>query len=57
MDSDQNRIDVEEIVGGQDATLGQFPWQVLWTNKGNVYCGGSIYNESTIITAAHCCKV
>ena len=46
-----------KIVGGEDAELGQFPHQVLWAYNGNVFCGGSIYNTSTIITAAHCCKV
>ena len=51
------------IVGGEDAVLGQFPYQVLWagTPVGPqfklVVCGGSIYNEVTIITAAHCCKL
>ena len=45
------------IVGGEDAVLGQFPHQVLWAYNSNVFCGGSIYNEVTIITAAHCCKV
>ena len=45
-----------KIVGGEDAVLGQFPQQVLWAYNGNVFCGGSIYNESTIITAAHCCE-
>ena len=48
-------IDVK-IVNGEDATLGQFPHQVLWMYAGNVFCGGSIYNEIVIITAAHCCK-
>ena len=47
----------DRIVGGQDAVVGQFPWQVLWTNDFMIYCGGTIFNESTIITAAHCCKV
>ena len=47
----------DKIVGGQDAVVGQFPWQVLWTNDYMIYCGGTIFNESTIITAAHCCKV
>ena len=46
-----------KIVNGEDAVLGQFPYQVLWAYEGNVLCGGSIYNKSTIITAAHCCKV
>ena len=50
------------IVGGEDAVLGQFPHQVLWayfelnSHWSYVFCGGSIYNESTIITAAHCCE-
>ena len=43
--------------------LGQFPNQVLWAtpiwlgsySNRTVFCGGSIYNTSTIITAAHCC--
>ena len=55
----------EKIIGGQDATQGQFPYQVSWCEDvypllGPAYCftncGGSIYNELTIITAAHCCE-
>ena len=47
----------DRIVNGEDAKLGQFPHQVLWASDsyGSVFCGGSIYNKSTIITAAHCC--
>ena len=47
-----------KIVGGEDAVLGQFPHQILWAygDYDNVFCGGSIYNKFTIITAAHCCK-
>jgi secreted trypsin-like serine protease len=46
------------IIGGEDAELGQFPHQVLWAHGVNGYgiCGGSIYNDLTIITAAHCCR-
>ena len=29
--------------------------QVLWTHKSHIFCGGSIYNQNTIITAGHCC--
>ena len=29
--------------------------QVLWTHKSHIFCGGSIYNPNTIITAGHCC--
>ena len=54
--SNGNRIADIKIVGGEDAVLGQFPHQVLWAYNDNVFCGGSIYNKSTIITAAHCCE-
>ena len=54
--SNGNPTNDDRIVNGEDAELGQFPHQVLWTLTGNVMCGGSIYNKSTIITAAHCCK-
>ena len=52
----EENVGDDKIVGGEDAVLGQFPHQVLWTRYGSVMCGGSIYNKSTIITAAHCCK-
>ena len=49
----------DKIVNGQDATQGQFPYQVSWCFDNDVYCfnfcGGSIFTETTIITAAHCC--
>ena len=49
----------DRIVNGQDATQGQFPYQVSWCFDNDVYCfnlcGGSIFTETTIITAAHCC--
>ena len=51
-----------KILNGQDAEQGQFPYQVYWcyddsdgTNGCINHCGGSIYNDKTIITAAHCC--
>ena len=48
----------ERVVKGENATQGQFPYQVAWcfdVNCQNV-CGGSIFNETTVITAAHCCE-
>ena len=57
--NDARKIINEKIVNGEDAVLGQFPYQVLWAMESNgdfyVNCGGSIYNKSTIITAGHCC--
>ena len=59
-DSYGRNTDNIKIVNGEDAVEGQFPYQVLWAIESHEYyfvdCGGSIYNESTIITAAHCCK-
>jgi secreted trypsin-like serine protease len=51
-----------KIVGGKVAAAGAFPWQVslniaeiddpYWAH----YCGGAIYSERWIVTAAHCVK-
>jgi len=51
----------ERIVGGADASLGEFPFMASLVHKplfGARYhfCGGSIYNERTVVTAAHCCR-
>ena len=39
-----------KIVGGTDASHGEFPYQVKWGG-----CGASILNENHVLTAAHCC--
>ncbi|MGR9438388.1 serine protease (plasmid) [Rhizobium leguminosarum] len=52
--------ELKKIVGGQKAADGQFPWQVslgvAWVASpaDGHFCGGSILNESWIVTAAHC---
>ncbi|XP_046734115.1 brachyurin-like [Diprion similis] len=52
------RANPSRIVGGQEATPGQFPYQIglLSTNAAGStgFCGGSILNEEWILTAAHC---
>jgi len=43
------------IVGGDDTTIRAHPYQVsLQTKSGSHFCGGSIINADTIVTAAHC---
>jgi len=40
---------VGEIVGGQDADIGEWPWQVYLGG-----CGGTILSNDCVLTAAHC---
>lgn len=44
------------IISGENANIGQFPWQVIL--KKDIYdqllCGASIISESWVLTAAHC---
>ncbi|XP_028323260.1 coagulation factor IXb isoform X1 [Gouania willdenowi] len=49
----------QRIVGGDEATPGEIPWQVtLMSHSDNLraqpFCGGSLLSESWVITAAHC---
>ena len=45
------------MVGGQDAALGEWPWQVglaRATSPKAVFCGGTLINKYWVVTAAHC---
>lgn len=44
-----------KIVGGTNAIISDFPWQVYYIS-GNFRCGGSIIGGKWVITAAHCTK-
>lgn len=41
------------IIGGQDAQLGDWPWQVYFTVDDSS-CGGSLISNEWVLTAAHC---
>ncbi|XP_051016998.1 serine protease 55 [Acomys russatus] len=42
------------IIGGQEAEVGEFPWQVSIQEKNSHFCGGSILSQWWILTVAHC---
>ncbi|WP_158280931.1 serine protease [Promicromonospora sp. AC04] len=49
-----------QIIGGQPAVEGQYPWLVGLGSAGDgtpwerQFCGGSVITETVVITAAHC---
>ncbi|XP_030633919.1 transmembrane protease serine 5 [Chanos chanos] len=48
------RAKLPRIIGGVEATLGRWPWQVSLYYKDRHTCGGSIITSQWIVTAAHC---
>ncbi|XP_072396490.1 transmembrane protease serine 9-like [Diabrotica undecimpunctata] len=43
------------IIGGKEAKLQDHPWMVSLANPSKQHiCGGSLINDDTIVTAAHC---
>jgi hypothetical protein len=44
-----------KIIGGTDASISDFPWQI-YLRAGSYRCGGSIIAPGWVITAAHCVK-
>jgi secreted trypsin-like serine protease len=51
----ETAVDKDAIVGGNNTTITNHPWQIsLQSNSGFHFCGGSILDESWILTAAHC---
>ncbi|XP_018786127.1 PREDICTED: trypsin 3A1 [Bactrocera latifrons] len=45
---------VGRIVGGNEAQISQFPYQVSIQQEGVHRCGGAIYSATLIVSAAHC---
>lgn len=48
------RAKLPRIIGGVEATLGRWPWQVSLYYSNRHTCGGSIINSQWVVTAAHC---
>jgi secreted trypsin-like serine protease len=44
----------QKIVGGKEAVVGSWPWQVSLRRSGSHICGASIIEDNYVITAAHC---
>ncbi|XP_028428564.1 transmembrane protease serine 4a isoform X2 [Perca flavescens] len=53
--SDCGKVHGEDrIVGGTDAVIEDWPWQVSLQQEGQHTCGGSLVSPSWVVTAAHC---
>ncbi|XP_059931376.1 transmembrane protease serine 5 [Gadus macrocephalus] len=48
------RAKLPRIIGGGEAPLGRWPWQVSLYYSNRHTCGGSIITSQWVVTAAHC---
>jgi len=51
-----NRFGDRRVIGGDKTNHGEFPWQACLREKteGETFCGGTLINSWTVLTAAHC---
>ena len=52
----QLETNLHQIVGGEPAQEGEFPYIVSLQRGSSHFCGGSLLNADTVITAAHCAQ-
>ena len=50
----QRLTEQDRIVGGQDVKQNSWPW-IARLRIGSFLCGGTILDDNTVVTAAHCC--
>ncbi|KAJ8910302.1 hypothetical protein NQ315_003780 [Exocentrus adspersus] len=48
---------IPRIIGGNEATPHQYPFQVGLLLNNNAFCGGSLISKNFVLTAAHCATV
>ncbi|KAF5278804.1 hypothetical protein FQR65_LT03491 [Abscondita terminalis] len=54
LESSGKLLKVSRIVGGKDADPNEFPFMASLQINGRHLCGGTIINNNTVLTAAHC---
>ena len=43
-----------QVVGGQDVSISDVPWQVLFIIEDSIVCGGAFVSPTQVVSAAHC---
>lgn len=46
--------ETRSIIGGEEASSGEFPFVVSLQSGGEHFCGGSLIGSDRVLTAAHC---
>jgi len=44
----------DKVIGGEEVSITEYPWQVSLISSYGHFCGGSIISRRSVITAAHC---